>query len=115
MLNVGGDDEGRGRPFLAPALAETDVFVLSLDEGRQLTERDAPEEMLRLLEEHTRGAVVLTLGPRGCLLRGEDSLAYVPAIPVDAVDCTGAGDSFVAGIVHLPSARGWAAVSRRTP
>jgi len=99
VLNVCWDDEGRGLPFLAPALAEADVFVLSLDEGRQLTGRDAPEDMLRLLEERTRGAVVLTLGARGCLLRGERGLAYVPAIPVDAVDCTGAGDSFVAGFI----------------
>lgn len=99
VLNVCWDDEGRGLPFVAPALAEADHVVLSLDEGRQLTGAVAPEGILRLLEGRTRGDVVLTLGAGGCLVRGEDGPETVPAAPVAATDCTGAGDSFVAGYI----------------
>ncbi len=99
VLNVCWDAEGQGLPFLAPALAETDYFILSQDEGRQLTGESESERMLEALEAHVRGAVVLTLGAEGCLVRGAQELCRVPALPVAAVDCTGAGDSFVAGFI----------------
>jgi len=102
ILNVCWDDEGRGLSFIAPALAETDHFVLSLDEGHQLTGLGDPSEILRALEAYTRGEVVLTLGADGCLVRGEDGtddFEHIQAAPVEATDCTGAGDSFVAGFI----------------
>ena len=99
VLNICWDDEGRGLPFLAPALAEADIFILSAEEGRQLTGRDDPADILRALEECARGAVVVTLGADGCLVRGAHGLERIPAVPVAATDCTGAGDSFVAGFI----------------
>jgi sugar/nucleoside kinase (ribokinase family) len=99
VLNVCWDDEGRGLPFLAPALAEADIFILSAEEGRQLTGRDDPADILRSLEACARGAVVVTLGADGCLVRGAHGPERIPAIPVAATDCTGAGDSFVAGFI----------------
>jgi fructoselysine 6-kinase len=50
----------------------------------------------------TRGAelVVTTLGSGGAVAFGPDRLEIrQPALPVDAVDTTGAGDSFIAGFV----------------
>lgn len=99
VLNVCWDAEDRGLPFVAPALAEADYFVLSFDEGRQLSGREAPEDILAFLEARTRGGVVLTLGEDGCLLRGDDGLAHIPAVPVEPLDCTGAGDSFLGGFI----------------
>lgn len=98
-LNVCWDHARRGLPFLAPALAETNLFVLNHDEGRQLTGRSRPEDILDALEAVTRGAVVLTLGPEGSMLRGEDGPCRIPAAPVVATDSTGAGDSFLAGVI----------------
>ncbi len=102
VLNTSWDREGRGLPFLAPALAETDYLVLSLDEGRQLTGRAEPDAIVRRLEQEVRGTIVLTLGADGALVRGErgqQDLRWVPAVSVTATDCTGAGDAFVAGLV----------------
>jgi len=113
VFNVCWDDEGRGLPFLAPALAEADIFILSAEEGRQLTGRDDPADILRALEKRTRGAVVVTLGSDGCLVRGACSLERIPAVPVTATDCTGAGDSFVAGfIAGLITGRAYVACAR---
>ncbi len=97
LLNICWDAEGRGLPFLAPALAEADYFVLNHDEGRLLTGHVEPERILDVLMEHTSGAVILTLGPGGCCVRTEQGVVKMPALPVEAIDCTGAGDAFVAG------------------
>ena len=97
VLNICWDAEGRGSPFLKPALAETDYFILNYDEGRHLTGHTLPESILDTLEAYTHGTVVLTLGADGCCLRGVNGLHRIPALSVEAIDCTGAGDSFVAG------------------
>ncbi len=97
LLNICWDAHNLGIPFLGPALSETDYFILSYDEGRHLTGHTLPETILASLAPHTRGTVVLTLGADGCCLGTESGLQTIPALPVKAVDCTGAGDSFVAG------------------
>src|SRR5712691_6003554 len=99
VLNICWDADGRGLPFLKSALAEADYFMLSYDEGRHLTGHKLPERILNTLEAYTHGTVVLTLGADGCCLRGPDGLQRIPALSVEAIDCTGAGDSFVAGFI----------------
>lgn len=99
LLNTCWDAEGRGLPFLLPALAEADYVVLNWDEGHQLTGQEAPERIVAALELYTAGVVVLTLGAEGCCLRAERDYVRIPALPVEAVDCTGAGDAFMAGFV----------------
>lgn len=99
VLNVCWDAKGQGLPFLRPALAETDYFILSRDEGRQLTGEDDPARMIAALEAATSCRVALTLGADGCLVHGDEGIERIPAVPVAAVDCTGAGDSFVAGFI----------------
>ena len=97
VLNVCWDAQEQGIPFLRPALAEADYFILSYDEGRHLTRHTPPESIVDSLKIHTRGTVVLTLGADGCCVETEAGLRKIPALPVEATDCTGAGDSFVAG------------------
>ncbi len=97
VLNICWDARNQGLPFLKPALSETDYFILSYDEGRQLTGHTLPQTILTSLTPLTRGVVVLTLGADGCCLITGSGLQTIPAVPVKAVDCTGAGDSFVAG------------------
>lgn len=99
LLNICWDNEGRGLPFLAAALAGTDYFVLNYDEGRQLTGYDAPGQIFDRLLEHTAATVVLTLGAEGCCFRTGSGIEHVPAVMVPATDTTGAGDGFVAGFI----------------
>jgi sugar/nucleoside kinase (ribokinase family) len=99
VLNVCWDDQGRGLPFLFPALAEADYFILSYDEGRAFTGERLPEHIMARIEMHTRGMVVLTLAGEGCLIRTAEGLLVIPAVPVQAIDATGAGDCFIAGFI----------------
>jgi ribokinase len=43
-------------------------------------------------------AVVLKMGDRGCFFQSAAEQYYVPAFPVEAVDTTGAGDTFNAAL-----------------
>ena len=99
VLNICWDAQGQGLAYLQPALTETDYFVLSYDEGRQLTGHSSVESIVAELELHTRGMVLLTLGADGCCFYSENILQKIAAVPVEATDCTGAGDSFLAGFI----------------
>lgn len=60
-------------------------------------------------------AVVVTLGADGALVVQNGQTTHVPAVPVDAVDATGAGDAFCGALADalargesLPDATAWA-------
>jgi ribokinase len=73
----------------------TGLPVTSLDEART-----AAQVLL------ARGArqVILTLGERGSLWVTQDASQHVPAVPVRAVDSTGAGDAFVGSLAFFLAA-----------
>lgn len=99
VLDVCWDAEGRGFPFLAPCLPHTDLFAPSLEEGRQLTGRNEPASIAAALLAAGAGAVGLKLGAGGCYLARAGESWPIPTAPVDAVDTTGAGDTWLAGCV----------------
>jgi ribokinase len=57
-----------------------------------------PEEVARILIGSGVKQVVMTLGESGALIVTEKSSTHVPAIQMRAVDTTGAGDAFNAGL-----------------
>jgi ribokinase len=70
------------------------VLTPNASEAAQLTGSDDPEGAARTLVERTGAAVLITLGSRGALLLepgGESQ--RLPAMKVDVVDTTGAGDT----------------------
>jgi sugar/nucleoside kinase (ribokinase family) len=83
------DDFGVAR-FLA-AIEGVDILLPSLDEGRLLTGLDDPAEIVAALPFPT---VVLTAGADGAY-----APRHIPAVALDVVDPTGAGDAFAAGFL----------------
>jgi ribokinase len=72
-----------------------DVLVPNEIEARELAGTDDEVEAARSLSRRA-GLVVMTRGSRGALVcRAGEVLLEVPALRVEAVDTTGAGDTFV--------------------
>jgi sugar/nucleoside kinase (ribokinase family) len=70
------------------------VSILKLSEEEALSLVPRLDE--RSLGELGVGEVVVTLGPRGCLVLARRALVHVPAEPLSGIDPTGAGDAFAA-------------------
>lgn len=72
-----------------------DWFILNEIEGKDLTERETPEEILKeLLRLYPNSHIVLTLGEAGAVYADADTTVFQAAIPTHVVDTTGAGDTF---------------------
>lgn len=77
-----------------------DVMKLSDEETELLTDVAEPEDAAKKLIGQGVSLVAVTLGAKGTLIASKDGCAHIPAYEVDAVDSTGAGDSFWGGFLH---------------
>jgi sugar/nucleoside kinase (ribokinase family) len=75
-----------------------DLLLPNLPETLLLSGRGDPHAAAAVLARH-HGAVAITLGAGGALWASGDAVEHVPALPVVAVDTTGAGDAFTAGLL----------------
>jgi sugar/nucleoside kinase (ribokinase family) len=100
FADVGWDDTGRWDLAGLADLEHCEAFLPNADEAMRYTGADCPRAAAHALTEYVPLAVV-TLGAEGAYAvdgrTGET--AEVPAIAVEALDPTGAGDVFVAGFV----------------
>lgn len=98
-LDPGFDPTERWSRDLLDVLADVDVFLPNEVELAALGGDGDPAAALARLD-NGRTRIVAKLGARGCLtLEGGRALA-APALAVQPVDTTGAGDSFNAGFLH---------------
>jgi sugar/nucleoside kinase (ribokinase family) len=112
FADVGWDDSGRWDLAGLADLAHCEAFLPNAEEAMRYTGADCPRAAAHALAEHVPLAVV-TLGSDGAYAvdgRSGES-AEVPAIAVEALDPTGAGDVFVAGFVTGTLA-GWPLADR---
>ena len=76
-----------------------DLLFCNEQEARGLTGRDDAIDCAHELHRHTEN-VALTLGPKGSLLMHEGSLIPIEGAEAKAVDTTGAGDMYAAGVLY---------------
>jgi ribokinase len=74
-------------------------------EAEMLTGESAPTAAARVLAARTGAPVIVTLGGEGALLLEDDEAIRLPALAVEPVDTTGAGDA-LNGILAAELARG---------
>ena len=88
---------------LSPALPAVDVYVPSLDEDIHQTGLQDPRGIIACYREHgAAGIVGVKLGTRGVLLSpSAGEFLEIPCVapPGPVADTTGAGDSFLAGLL----------------
>ena len=75
---------------------ETEAQILT---GIEVTSnRDSARTAAKKLLEYGVKSVILTMGAEGFLLANDDRMESVPAVKVDAVDATAAGDAFTGSL-----------------
>lgn len=73
-----------------------DIFILNEIEAEGLTGKTAPEDVrIAMCRQFPRARTVLTMGSRGAVYFDSDNLHNQPAIKVDNIDTTAAGDTFI--------------------
>jgi sugar/nucleoside kinase (ribokinase family) len=88
-------------PDLSRSLSYIDFFIPSYDEAKVLTNETEPSAMVNAFRRAgASGIVGIKLGKEGCYLTNGNESVTVSAFNVErVVDTTGAGDSFLAGII----------------
>ena len=92
-------DVDRPAEGLRALIAETDILVTSADFPTRYTGCPDLEKALRQLATEGPELVVATQGSAGSVAVHGDELIRTPAPVVEAVDTTGAGDAFRAGLI----------------
>jgi ribokinase len=87
----------------------SDIFCPNESEAELLTglrvhSVEEATRAARVLLERGAGKVILTLGENGSLLVAEEQVLHVPAVPVKALDSTGAGDAYVGSLAYFIAA-----------
>lgn len=90
------DPSGRWERIL-PCLPHVDVFAASLAEAQAISGQDDAESAAAWLKRAGARDVVVKLGADGCFVAGS---GLVGPVAVSAVDGTGAGDAFMAGLLY---------------
>lgn len=98
------------REAIREAIGRSDVLKFSAEEAGFMDEQgDLLEERLDMNQLRTLGAALLAQGPslviitldaQGAFLMTANAQVEVSAVPVKAVDTTGAGDAFMGAILH---------------
>ncbi len=86
-----------GLDDLKEALPLIDWITPNEDEARYFTGKEDPAEMAEAFLGYGIRNVIIKLGGKGCYFRNAQAEISLPALPVPAVDSTGAGDCFIAG------------------
>ncbi len=77
-----------------------DVVFANKDEACGLMDETDPRVAAKALAKLSGGLAVVTLDAGGSVLVSGDEIVEIPVYPVKAVDTTGAGDMYAAGILY---------------
>ena len=95
------DSEQQAKETILSIMSLVDVLKISEEELEFLTgEEEIKSGVALLKEQYDIPLIFITLGAEGSFTFTKDGSVRVPAMKVNAVDTTGAGDAFVSGILH---------------
>lgn len=104
-LDPGSDPEQRWGRELIDVLRHVDVFLPNQSEACAISGTGTPEEALHALANGST-RIIVKAGSRGAMTLDAGQVLLTPGYTTNAVDTTGAGDSFNAGFLHA-RLRGW--------
>ncbi|WP_134699408.1 aminoimidazole riboside kinase [Ammoniphilus sp. YIM 78166] len=94
------DSEQQAKEIIESMLPEADILKISEEELEFLTGEQAINKGVQALEAYQIPLVFVTLGEKGSIVYTRQGEVHVPALPVQAVDTTGAGDAYVSGVLY---------------
>jgi sugar/nucleoside kinase (ribokinase family) len=92
-------DDPKLRSALWESLPHLDYFLANDHEAFRLTGESDPNKAAGYFQSRGAQNVILKLGATGCYVLSDEFSGVVPAYKVAAVDTTGAGDAFAAGLI----------------
>lgn len=87
------------REKIAAYLKEVDIFSLNMTEGKRLTGKTEPMDVLSGLLELNPKVVLLRMGEKGSMVSDGKHTYKVPTAPTNVVDVTGGGNSSTGGFL----------------
>jgi sugar/nucleoside kinase (ribokinase family) len=97
---------GIGLDGIREMLKFTDYFFPSYDEAKAISGETEPEKMAGVFLDAGVSHAGIKLGAKGIYVRDRETEFYLPALPAEVVDTTGAGDNFMSGLI-AGLVRGW--------
>ncbi|SCP97645.1 ribokinase [Anaerobium acetethylicum] len=87
------------------ALQRVDCLVVNETEasfyaGEEIKDAETARQHAHKLTELTNGTVIITLGKNGSILCDGNSCTFIPSVKVDAIETTGAGDSYIGAFAY---------------
>ncbi|WP_342566875.1 carbohydrate kinase [Psychrobacillus sp. FSL K6-4046] len=98
--------EQQCRETICSFLHDVDIFKITEEELLFLTQANTQLEGLNRLAEYNISVILVTVGANGTYAMIEGELVHIPTEKVIAVDTTGAGDAFMAGILSKIQSEG---------
>ncbi|MDB9343488.1 carbohydrate kinase [Nodularia spumigena CS-586/05] len=97
-------DADMARQKIQEIWKRVDFLKLSKEEAKWLFDTTDPGAITYRMD--TIDGVLVTDGEHGCTYCLGENEGHLPSYPIDVVDTTGAGDSFLAGFIHQLSIHG---------
>jgi len=85
--------------FLQLIEGPVDLLFCNEEEAKSLTEKENPIDCAHEIHKHAEN-VALTLGAGGSILMHDGDVIPIESVQVKAIDTTGAGDMYAAGILY---------------
>lgn len=85
--------------YLTEILPHVDYFLPNEEEARFYSAKNSAEECAKTFVEQGAGCAVIKCGKNGCIIADSKGTQEVRGYPTEAIDTTGAGDTFVGAFV----------------
>ncbi len=98
-IDTGMDPVLLAHTEMKKVLSSLSICICGLREGAVLSEKVEPTEILATLMDMGIACVAIKLGSKGCLVGLNGKVCHLPALSINAIDSTGCGDAFSAGVL----------------
>ncbi|MGM8364884.1 carbohydrate kinase family protein [Virgibacillus sp. W0181] len=95
------ESDETARETILSMFRKVDILKLSDEELKFVTSEEKINKGIEKLQDYNIPIIFITCGSEGVYACKENMCKFIPAMKVQAVDTTGAGDGFMAGVLYL--------------